>query len=218
MNAARVSIFMACLGWSATALAHDTAPFKVLSLSRQSPQGRVMRSVPEFALTERSGRPVSLADLRGKIWIADFIYAQCTDTCPLQTAEMAKLQEFWTKDADLRLVSISVDPEKDTPQILARYAKRFHADSQRWLFLTGDKKQIVRLVEDGFHLPAASAVTRQGAPIVIHSPRFMLVDRDAQIRGAYDSGDRLSMQQLKADVASLLNQPVGTAENSSRVR
>ena len=217
MYAARISIVMAYLGWSASALAHNAAPFKVLSVSRQPPQGSVTLSVPEFVLTERSGRPVRLADLRGKIWIADFIYAQCADTCPLQTAVMARLQELWINDRDLMLVSISVDPEKDTPQILARYAKRFRADGQRWWFLTGDKKQIVRLVEDGFHVPAA-AVSRQGAPVVIHSPRFILVDREARILGAYDSRDQLSMQRLKTDVANLLKQPIRTSENSARVQ
>jgi protein SCO1/2 len=103
-----------------------------------------------------------------------------------------------------------VDPEKDTPKILARYAARFHADNQRWLFLTGNKNQIARLVEEGFHLPLLAAVRRQPAPsVIIHSPRFVLIDRDAQIRGSYDSRDRISMQRLKTDVANLLSGSVG---------
>ena len=76
--------------------------------------------VPEFSLTERNGRAITLADLRGKFWIADFIYTSCTDTCPLQSAAMAKLQEQWSKQPDVKLVSFSVDPERDTPQVLAR--------------------------------------------------------------------------------------------------
>jgi protein SCO1 len=96
-------------------------------------------------LIERSGKQVSLADLRGKIWIADFIYTHCTDTCPLQTADMAKLQDRWLKEPKVELVSFSVDPEHDTPQVLSRYAGRFKADPKRWLFLTGHRPEIVRL-------------------------------------------------------------------------
>ena len=201
--------------------AEGQAAFKLFSLEHQRQPNAIAypRPVPEFSLTERSGRNISLAALRGKIWIVDFVYTQCTDTCPLQTAEMAKLQELWNNDRDFRLVSISVDPEKDTPKILAHYAARFHADKQRWLFLTGDKNQIVRLVEEGFHLPVSAAATRQRSTrVIIHSPRFMLIDRDAQIRGSYDSSDRLSMQRLQADVANLLTKSVGMGENSSSVR
>lgn len=176
-------------------------------------------SVPELVLTESNNKPMSLAELRGKIWIADFIYTQCTDTCPLQTAEMAKLQELWTNDRDLRLVSISVDPERDTPKMLTRYAARFHADRQRWLFLTGDKNQIVRLVEDGFHLPMSAARSgHHSPPIVLHSPRFILIDRNLQIRGSYDSRDRQSMQRLKTDVGNALKEPMAAGETSSSAR
>lgn len=196
-------------------------PFRVLSLDHQPMQRPTPRSssVPELVLTERNGKPMSLAELRGKIWIADFIYTQCTDTCPLQTAEMAKLQELWTNDRDLRLVSISVDPERDTPKMLTRYAARFHADRQRWLFLTGDKNQIVRLVEDGFHLPMSAARSgHHGPPIVLHSPRFILIDRNLQIRGSYDSRDRQSMQRLKTDVANALKEPMAAGETSLSAR
>ena len=118
-------------------------------------------SVPEFSLVERSGKATTLADLRGAIWIADFIYTTCQDTCPLQSAEMAKLQEQWKDKAGLKLVSFSVDPEKDTTEVLASYADRYKADSQRWLFLTGAKEEISRLVQEGFRLSAIAAVKRR---------------------------------------------------------
>lgn len=190
---------------------NSSAPFKILSLNEHLRSSQINRTrlVPDFSLIERSGRKASLADLRGKVWIADFIYTQCSDTCSLQTANLAKLQEQWRGEQELRLVSFSVDPERDTPQVLARYAKRFNADAQRWLFLTGNKDQITRLVENGFHLPAAAALSRQNnKPIFIHSPRFILVDRDVRMRGSYDSNDRQSMERLKHDVADLLSQQV----------
>jgi protein SCO1/2 len=163
-------------------------------------------SVPQFSLVERSGKATSLADLRGSIWIADFIYTTCKDTCPMQTAEMAQLQEHWKDRAGLKLVSFSVDPEKDTTAVLSRYADRYKADAQRWLFLTGAKEEIGRLVQEGFRLSAV-ALPGDGnvSSVIMHSPRFVLIDKQAQIRGYYDSRDPQALQRLKADVATLIN-------------
>jgi protein SCO1/2 len=163
-------------------------------------------SVPEFSLVERSGKATTLADLRGSIWIADFIYTTCQDTCPIQTAEMAQLQEQWKDRAELKLVSFSVDPEKDTTAVLSRYADRYKADAQRWLFLTGAKEEMSRLVQEGFRLSAV-ALPGDGnvGSVIMHSPRFVLIDKQAQIRGYYDSRDSQALQRLKADVATLIN-------------
>jgi protein SCO1 len=163
--------------------------------------------VPDFSLVERSGKPTVLADLRGKIWIADFIYTSCTDTCPLQTAEMARLQDKWTHRSELKLVSFSVDPERDTPPVLSRYAERFKADAARWLFLTGDKAEISRLIQQGFRLSATPALDDGSAGgVILHSPRFVLIDRAAEIRGYYDSRDPQALQRLVSDVETLLNE------------
>jgi protein SCO1/2 len=162
--------------------------------------------VPEFSLTERSGKTESLAGLSGKVWIADFIYTSCTDTCPLQTAEMAKLQEQWKNQRDLKLVSFSVDPERDTPQALTRYAERFKADADRWLFLTGGKQQISRLIQEGFRLSATPALkSAADDDVILHSARFVLIDRAAQIRGYYDSRDAEALRRLNKDVVTLLS-------------
>lgn len=167
-------------------------------------------AVPEFSLTERSGKNVSLGDLRGKIWVADFIYTTCKDTCPLQSAEMARLQEQWQKQwndrLDLKLVSFTVDPDRDTPQVLSRYAQDFKANRDRWLFLTGDKRQISRLIQGGFHLSAVP-VTDSGTvdQVVLHSPRFVLIDKETQIRGYYDSRDVDALGRLNKDVATLMS-------------
>ncbi|MGH7782572.1 MAG: SCO family protein [Candidatus Binatia bacterium] len=110
-------------------------PFTTLSTSIDASAKH--RALPDFPLVERSGNKITLAGLCGKIWIADFIYTHCTDTCPLQGAGMAKLQDRWMKEGKLKLVSFSVDPERDTPRLLSEYAKRSKADANRWLFLTG---------------------------------------------------------------------------------
>jgi protein SCO1 len=163
-------------------------------------------SVPQFSLVERSGKAITLADLRGSIWIADFIYTTCQDTCPMQTAEMAQLQEEWKDREGLKLVSFSVDPEKDTTAVLSRYADRYKADGQRWLFLTGAKEEISRLVQAGFRLSAV-ALPGDGnvGSVIVHSPRFVLIDKQAEIRGYYDSRDPQALQRLKADVETLIN-------------
>lgn len=163
-------------------------------------------AVPDFSLTERSGKKIELSDLRGKIWITNFIYTSCKDTCPLQSAEMARLQSDLSDRTDVRLVSISVDPERDTPAVLSRYAERFHADPRRWLFLTGEKQVIYRLAQEGFHLSAVPAQSNEekndGA--FIHSSRFVLVDGQTQIRGYYDSNDADALQRLRQDAKILL--------------
>lgn len=129
-------------------------------------QHRRLGRVPPFALIERNGKDITLADLRGKVWIADFIFTQCVDACPLMSATMARLQSEFVNEPDLRLVSISVDPEYDTPAILARYATQFGADPDRWYFLTGEKKTIYRLVREGFKL----AVQDPDDPQAFHAP------------------------------------------------
>jgi cytochrome oxidase Cu insertion factor (SCO1/SenC/PrrC family) len=112
------------------------------------------RAVPPFSLTERDGRRISLSDLKGKVWIVNFIYTNCPDTCPIQSAQMRQILEDFENEKDLRLVSITVDPARDTPEVLSEYARRFSADPARWLFLTGDKEAIYKFAESGFRLGA----------------------------------------------------------------
>lgn len=162
--------------------------------------------VPDFSLIERSESRISLAQLKGKVWIANFIYTSCQDTCPLQSAEMEKMQEELQHRTNLRFVSISVDPERDDPKALSRYADRFKADPNFWLFLTGERNQIYHLAQEGFRLsavPAPDSAVQHG-PVILHSSRFVLVDGQARIRGYYDSQDAEALQRLRRDVKMLL--------------
>lgn len=164
-------------------------------------------AVPDFAFVERSGREIRLADLLAKVWVLDFIYTNCPDTCPLQTAQMKSLQDEFAAENDLRFVSITVDPARDTPAALLEYAVRFKADPQRWLFLTGDKKAIYNLAQEGFHLAVAELPRPTGelsAATHAHSPRFVLIDRKAQIRGYYQAMDKQAMARLRRDLKNLL--------------
>jgi protein SCO1/2 len=162
---------------------------------------------PEFSLTERSGKEIRAADLIGKVWIANFIYTHCTDTCPIQSAEMKALQEQFAKEQDLRLVSITVDPKRDSPAVLAKYAARFGADPARWFFLTGKQEEIFRVAQEGFHLTAAEIpeAQRDGSGTThLHNPHFVVVDRQGEIRGYYPGTDKEALQRLRRDLQELL--------------
>ena len=164
-------------------------------------------AVPQFSLTERDGRQVTLSDLKGKISIINFIYTNCPDTCPIQSAQMRQIQDDFKSEKDLRLVSITVDPARDTPPVLSEYAKRFSADPGRWLFLTGEKQTIYKFAQEGFHLGAIEIPHEkrpESGATHTHSPRFVLVDRKAQIRGYYVSTDPEGMKRFQQDLKILL--------------
>ena len=166
----------------------------------------VMWSVPDFALTNRDGRTVTLKDLKGAPWVADFIFTRCPASCPMMTARMARFNRGLPRDLPVRLVSFSVDPKYDTPAVLQTYAQSFKAPD-RWLFLTGDGEQIYRLSKEGFKLgidntPQAPTATPTAEPI-LHSTRFVLVDGEGRIRGYYDGEDEEAMAQLRRDLRAL---------------
>jgi cytochrome oxidase Cu insertion factor (SCO1/SenC/PrrC family) len=179
--------------------------------------------VPDFRLTERGGSTVTLADLRGKVWLANFIYTECTETCPLQSLQVQRLQKEFAGARDLRFVSITVDPNHDTTEVLQRYAERYGADPGRWLFLTGPKPAIHALAKDGFKLGVsdASPAARSGVSgwplgpgpafashgsggLILHSSRFVLVDRQARIRAYHRTDDPDSLARLRSNLRALL--------------
>lgn len=139
--------------------------------------------VPFFSLTERSGKAVTLADLKGRIWVADFIFTNCGGPCPVMSIRMAELQKLLKKERmdDVVCVSFTVDPDRDTPARLAEYATSLGAEVGRWLFLTGDKKVLRDLAIKGFMIAVQDP--EQGEDQIIHSTRFVLVDRKGRIRG-----------------------------------
>ena len=173
---------------------------------------KVLGRVPDFSLTERGGRQVTLADLKGKIWIVNFIYTNCPDTCPIQSAQMKELQTEFMKEKNLRLVSITVDPKRDTTKVLSEYANRFGANPERWLFLTGEQAAIYRLAREGFRLGAVEIPHEKrdaSGATHTHSPRFVLVARNSEIRGYYTSTDAEAMVRLRRDLKSLLQNKEG---------
>jgi protein SCO1/2 len=163
-------------------------------------------TVPDFSLVERSNRTINLHDLRGKIWIANFIFTACNETCPTQSAALAGLQSNLDLKGKIKLVSITVDPKRDTPEVLTQYASRFGAHPEHWLFLTGKQEEIYRLAQQGFRLGAAQVPDGNNNPAYIHSSRLVLVDREAKIRGYYESNDPQALHKLTHDIKLILGQ------------
>jgi cytochrome oxidase Cu insertion factor (SCO1/SenC/PrrC family) len=161
----------------------------------------VLGTVPPFALTERSGKPFSAAELQGRVWIANFIFTRCPDVCPALTEKMGLLQEILTGPPEpVRLVSFTVDPAHDTPAVLSEYATRRGARDS-WFFLTGPRNALAGLLKDGFKVAFADDGPAT-APIT-HSDRFVLVDREMRIRGFYHGSERADLTRLERDAAAL---------------
>lgn len=179
----------------------------------------VVGKVPDFSLVSSSGQPLSQTNLAGDIWIADFVFTHCPGLCPLLSAQMAKLQSALARQGlTARLVSFSVDPANDTPEALRAYAERFHADASHWLFVTGERNAMHSLIGDGFHLALAErspSENTDGEGLITHSDRFVLVDRDLQIRGYYHGTEEESVQQLLKDVQTLQAEATGGAKIGS---
>jgi len=162
--------------------------------------------VGNFALTERSGRTVSRADLLGKVWVASFIFTHCATQCPRVSTTLARLQHDLGGQSGVLLVSFSVDPEDDTPAVLREYADRYHADPNSWLFLTGDQKEIYDLIRNSFLMPveAAQGADRTYGNEVGHSTRLVLVDDQGRIQGFYEGETPDDLPDLERDLQVLV--------------
>lgn len=204
----------AVAGLTAAALAF-LAGFGVWRATRPPPLP-VYWPAPAFALVNQEGNSVRLADLRGTVWLASFIFTHCTDFCPRVTQEMARLRDSLRAQRLLgrtvRLLSFSVDPARDTPDILRAYAATFGGSPpSEWAFLTGSPpERVLRMIEEGFHLtarllPAGPADTIAGYQ-VMHSMRIALVDRQGRVRGTYQATETAALEFLRANLRRLVKE------------
>jgi protein SCO1/2 len=161
----------------------------------------VFGPAPEFSLISQDKRPVTREDYKGSVVIADFIFTECAGPCPLMSAEMSEFQNSLASDPSIKLLSFSVDPETDTPEVLKDYGQRFHANFDKWTFLTGDKVSIYNLTRSGFHLTVEA-----DSNAVTHSTKYVLIDKKSMIRGYYDSGDKVSTDKLLHDARMLVKE------------
>ncbi len=176
----------------------------VFIISGCAPAPKAQKALPDFTLTAVTvdgTSPFDLRTLRGRAWIADFVYTRCAGPCPMLTANMAGLQKNLPKS--IGLLSLTVDPDHDEPEVLALYARKFKADPQRWFFLTGEKAELIRLVRDGFLLPVVENAAALPGERFAHSAKFVLIDADARVRGWYDGDDATALDKLAADARKL---------------
>ncbi len=171
--------------------------FIVVSGPRKIEGLPVLSELPNFNLINQDGAPVDLNDLQGKIWVADFIFTTCAGPCPIMSTEMAGLQKYYRLHPEVHFVSYTVNPEYDTPEVLAQYAARYGARSDRWTFLTGAIEDIHRLAAEGFKMGSLDEP-------VNHSTRFALVDGQGRLRGYYNSDDEPAIKTLMNDIEELL--------------
>ena len=153
----------------------------------------ILGALPAFTLTDQRGQPFGSRELAGKVWVADFIFTACQTACPLLSERMAQVgKRARHLGPDFHLVSISVDPERDTPERLAAYAARYGANPISWSFLTGPEQAIQATVVDGFKVGAgkergAGADGGPGFWEIFHGEKLVLVDRQLRIRGYFDA-------------------------------
>ncbi len=155
--------------------------------------------VPEFEFVNSEQEMITLNNLKGKVWVADFIFTTCTMACPMMTGNMNIIHKKYKKNDDVRLVSISVYPEYDTPEVLTKYASQYDANTSRWYFLTGEESTVKRVIKDGFKIGDYE-------DIIFHSEKFALVDKKGMIRAYYNGMKTEDMKKLKKDINILLKQ------------
>lgn len=178
-----------------------------LLVRQQSPGLTTYATVPAFSLTDRDQQAVALEDLKGKVWLASFIYTNCPDICPMLNHRFQALQEKALAlggNDGVRLVSFSVDPERDTPEVLAGYAKALNA-TPKWHFLTGQREVIEKVAREGFLVGFEKV---PGTTLDFsHSTKIALVDRNGVVRAYYDGvGEKDEMPQILKDLEVVLKE------------
>lgn len=167
----------------------------------------ILGTAPDFALVERNGQPVSRDDLRGKVWLANFVFTRCLGPCPKLSLRMKSIQSsLGQAREDVVLVSFTLDPTHDTPSVLQTYARQYHADKDRWWFLTcEDEAAMHRIVQEGFKQTVLRAA---GATRFEHSTYFLLVDQAGRIRAYYHGLEPESTALILRDIDTLLHEPL----------
>ncbi len=157
----------------------------------------VLAQVNDFKLINSDSQEISLKDFKGKIWVADFFFTSCGTICPMMGSHMGRLQRTFQSYPDVKLVSFSVNPEQDNPEVLKKYAKKYHADTRQWFFLTGSREEITKLMVTSFKMGDIKEP-------IFHSSYFTLVDRQGKIRGYYDSANVKNIDKVILDLKQLL--------------
>jgi protein SCO1 len=168
----------------------------------------VLGRVADFTLTNQNDQPVTLAGLRGHVWIADIIFTRCAGPCPVMTRQMKSLQDALLPAGTARLVTLTTDPEFDVPPVMKKYGERFGANFDRWTFLTGTKPEIAALAVGSLKLtaiPVNPGERQDPADLFIHSTLFVVVDKQAQLRGVFETtGDGIEWTNVQPAMVALV--------------
>ena len=160
-------------------------------------------TVPDFHFTTQDGKALTRADLLGKVWVIDFFFTRCPGPCPMMNSKLAEISKELKKAKDVRLVSLSIDPEHDNPEVLKEYASHFGADPDRWIFLTGPQKEVEEFTTKGM----LQALSNADPTAPVHSTRFLVIDRKGEIRMARKLDEPELVQKLLIDIGNLLREP-----------
>ncbi|MDA1259538.1 MAG: SCO family protein [Planctomycetota bacterium] len=189
-----------------TAMAHLTA-FAAMTLAVAcSPSATAgpepIGKVAEFTLTDQDGQGFGLEQLQGSVWVADFFFTSCPSFCPLLTRAMLELAQEFGDEPALRFLSITVDPETDTPDVLHAHATQNALPQDRWRLLTGDRAAIRELCERSFLLAFGEELGADGD--ILHSSRLVLVDARGRVRGYYDALDPAARLPLREAIRAVI--------------
>lgn len=168
----------------------------------------VYHKIPDFVLTDQNGTQFSSQQTKGKIYVVNFFFTRCGTICPKLSSAMVRVQDVFADNPDVLMVSHSVDPNHDTPEVMAAYAKKYDAKTGKWFFLTGDKKAVYDLAIKGYKLPVADASEydkniKNVDEMFIHSEKMMLIDKEGYIRGIYDGTFNVDVERLLAEIKVL---------------
>jgi protein SCO1/2 len=201
--------------WSGLALVVLTVLAVVVLASLKSGDSRgqplpVIGQIAGFTLTNQNGRAVSLADLHGQVWVADIIFTRCPGPCLKMTRQMKQLQDALPSGSGAQLVTLTTDPDFDTPPVLKAYAERFQADTNRWMLLTGAKREIAKLAIDSLKLTAIEKKPEERESpqdLFVHSTIFVIADKQGQLRGVFETtGEGIDPQNVKGQILAAVRQ------------
>ncbi len=184
--------------------------FSLIESSRSARQYPVLGQVADFTLTNQDGKITTLADLTNRVWVADIIFTRCAGPCPIMTGQMKKLQDALPPTSDAKLVTLTTDPDYDTPPVMKRYGEHFGANFNRWIFLTGTKTAIAALAGGSLKLstvPVKPEDRKNAADLFIHTTIFVVIDKHAQMRGIFETeGEGIDWTQVQQRIIKIVSQ------------
>ena len=177
---------------------------KIDNLPKQADKVKVYWDAPAFRYATQNGDSLSNEDLKGSVYVADFIFTNCNGVCPNLSKTMALIQLNFKDQPRLKLVSFSVDPDRDSIPVLKEYSTRYEATDGKWYFLRGEKQRVWDMAQQGFKVPVVYTPEGGVGNEFTHTEKMVLVDADGKIRGFYNGLDKSMMDSLYNNIASLL--------------